>query len=242
MIVERYHELLGRVFEGDLATDDAEELAHGLREQPEWGEDLRQQLVLWELWAQHAAPERSADAFCAAWKTRAAAEADATEFQATIHDRLTREAESGGGVAWAALRHWWRTLPRPAGLAWAAGVAAAAFVVVFSLTVPHSTAAAVALRGEAVCPACVLHVGHEHLPVIRVGRGESAQLYYLTPNQAVAGLQQYFCGGPTPAEATGRENAAVNGRRMFQADSVKIPAASKTSPTPSADKRILFPL
>ena len=62
MRLERYHELLGSLFEGELATDDAEELAHGLREQPEWCEDLRQQLVLWELWAQHAAPERSPEA------------------------------------------------------------------------------------------------------------------------------------------------------------------------------------
>ena len=242
MTLERYQELFGRVFDGELAAGEAEELAQGLGERPEWREDLHGQLVLWELWAQDVVPERSAEAFVAAWRQRAMAEADVPEFQAAVRTRLEQEAGRRRGAAWAAaLRHWWWTLPHSAGLAWAAGVVAAAFVVVFSLTVPHSTAAAVTLRGEAVCPACVLHIGHEHLPAIRVGHGDTARIYYLQTNQTVAALQPYFCGGPTPAEATGREKT-TNGHRVFEADTVRVPAAGKNPPKPKADERILFPL
>ena len=236
MTPQRYRELLGRVFEGGWTDGEAEELAQGLRAAPEWREDLRGQLVLWELWAQDVVPERGAAAFVAAWKTRVAAEADAPEFQAAVQSRLEREAEAGGGAAWAAVCRWWRMLLRPAGLA---GVAAVAFALVFWLAVPPSTAAVVTLHGDAVCPACVLHIGHQHLPAIRVGHGEATRIYYLEPNQAVAGLQKYFCGGPTPAEVTGREKAAA-GHRGFEADLVRIPAAEK--PRPKPDQRILFPI
>ena len=58
MNLERYHELLGTVFDGELVAGEAEELARGLGERPEWREDLRRQLLLWELWAQAVARRR----------------------------------------------------------------------------------------------------------------------------------------------------------------------------------------
>lgn len=56
-------------------------------------------------------------------------------------------------------------------------------------------------------------------------------------NAAVAGLQERFCAGPTPVEATGREKPA-QGRREFEADSIKLPAEEK----PQSDERIIFPI
>jgi hypothetical protein len=52
----RYQELLGCLLEGELSGAEAEELAGGLSASPALRQDLRQHLVLWEVWSQHQAP------------------------------------------------------------------------------------------------------------------------------------------------------------------------------------------
>jgi hypothetical protein len=239
MKLERYHELIGGVFDGELADGEAGELAQGLRARPEWREDLHRQLVLWELWAQAVTPERSAKAFVAAWRTRVAAEADAPEFQAAVRSRLEQEAGPHHRAAWTAVRNWWPTLRRRLDLAWMAGVAATALALVFWLAVPRSTAAVVTIRGEAVCPLCVLHQGHEHLPAIRVGHGDAAHIYYLERNAAVAGLQNRFCTGPTPVVARGTATTEDASGEHFTAETVLLP---HEKPKPKDDERVIFPL
>ena len=67
---DRYHELLGGLWDGELSDAQTEELARMLSSQPEWQRDFRQHLVLWDLWAQLTTPERSAAAFVA-WPANA---------------------------------------------------------------------------------------------------------------------------------------------------------------------------
>ena len=240
MTPERYHELIGRLFDDDWADAEAEELARGLKEQPQRCADLRRQLALWDLWSQEVAPERSAAAFVASWKTRCAAEADAAEFQAAVQSRLAEESDLKSSLG-AALGAWWKAFRRPLGFGWTAGAILTALAMVFWLAAPHSGSAAVTIHGDAVCTACVLHESHDHRPAIRVGVGKATTIYYLECNQAMAGLQGYFCSGPTPAVATGRDKLK-EGRHNFEADSVKIPASEKNPLKTKPDERIIFPL
>ena len=168
-----------------------------------------------------------------------AAVADAPEFQAAVRSRLEREAEWRNDTPWAAVRRWWRGLPRSAGFAWAVGVAVAAYALVFWVAGPHSTAAVVTIRGEAVCPLCVLHQGHEHLPAIRVGHGDAARIYYLERNAAVAGLQNRFCAGPTPVVARGTATTDGASGERFTAETVLLPPEKSK---PRDDERVIFPL
>ena len=86
---QRYQELLGRLLEGELSDAEAGELAAGLKEQPELQRELRSHLVLWELWSQQHTPERSADAFLNAWKTRLRVESeDADAFAEAMRLRI----------------------------------------------------------------------------------------------------------------------------------------------------------
>jgi hypothetical protein len=97
---ERYQELLSDLFDGELSDAAARELVGGLKARPELLQDLRRHLVLWEMWSQHQAPERSAEAFLAAWRTRLRAETEeAGVFQETLRNRLEPQNTQGGRTA-----------------------------------------------------------------------------------------------------------------------------------------------
>lgn len=241
MNAARYEELVHRLLDDDLSATEADELAAWVRGRPELRRDLRHHLQLWELWAQQHAAERSPEAFLAAVRTRLRAEQGGEDFLRSLKQRLARHADSGppgcAVVAWKRFAGAWKG--RFAGIA----RAAAALLVmagILWLAAPRP-ALATTLRGEAVCPACVLHQGEKHLPAIRVGRGETARVYYLKLNAAVAGLQDRFCSGPTPIEATGHEKRAI-GRLEFEADKVKLRAAQSIQPNPKPEERLLFPI
>jgi len=231
----RYPELLGRLLEGELSEPEAGELAGELRARPELQHDLQRHLVLWEVWSQHQTPERSADAFVAAWKTRLRAENEgADKFYATVRTGL--EARSRRLFSW--LAPLWAGLRRPTGIAWAASAAVAGLMVVLWLATPRSAQAVVTIQGEAICPACVLHEGDQHTPAIRVQKGGTTLIYYLEGSPALAVGQEYFCTGPNPITVEGKPRSE-GGRILLTVSRAVLPPPP---PKPSDDQRILFPL
>ena len=233
----RYQELLSRLLDGELTQTEAEELARGLSGSPTLREDLRQHLVLWEVWSQQQTPERSADSFVKAWKTRLHAPSESAG--AFSDAARTRLQASGMIESW--IRACLATVRHPVRIAWAASLMLVGLVALFWLASPRSTQAMVTISGDAVCTACVLHESHEHLPVIRVTQGGAAQNYYLVRNPAVTGLQDYFCGGPTPATAKGTCKTS-HGRRLFNAAVVTLPDSAKPKGQSTNDVRSIFPI
>jgi hypothetical protein len=218
-----------------LSGPEAAELAQELSANPGLQHDLQRHLVLWEVWSQHQAPERSAEAFVAAWKTRLRAESeDADKFYHAVLDHLgnrSRRLSTWVSALWAALR-------RPAGIAWAASVAVAGLAVVIWLAVPRSAQAMIAIEGEAVCPACVLHEGHQHTPAIRVHTGGKTLIYYLDQTPPLTPRQGYFCTGPHPITVEGKPRTE-HGRMLLNVSRTVLPPPP---PKTSGDQRILFPL
>jgi hypothetical protein len=231
----RYQELLGRLLEAELSEAEAGELARELCARPELQHDLERHLVLWEVWSQHHAPERSAEAFVASWKTRLRAESEgADKFYQAVLARL--ETRGRRLLSWIATL--WAALRRPAGIAWAASAAIAGFMVVFWLAAPRSAQAMITIQGEAVCPACVLHEGHQHTPAIRVRNGGTTVIYYLDRASTLTPGQGYFCTGPNPITVEGKPRT-VNGRVLLNVSRTVLPPPP---PKSKGDQRILFPL
>ena len=242
---DRYQALLGCLLDGAISDAESEELAQMLNSEPELRRDLREHLVLWDLWAQQATLERSATSFLAAWKTRLAAEAGADEFREAVRAKLETvapraERRTQAEASEARLVTWMAALRRPAGLAWAAAMAVVVLTGSLWLVLPRSAHATVTIHGEAVCTACVLHQTHDCHPAIRVTSEGATQIYYLDSNQAVAGMQGRFCSGPTPAVATGT-TATKDGRRLFAAATVFWPGDQKPRDPQEMDGRVLFP-
>jgi len=231
----RYQDLLGRLLEGELSEPEAGELARELGARPELQLDLQQHLALWEVWSQHQAPERSAEAFVAAWKTRLRAESEgADKFYETVRARL--ETRRGRLFSWITMLG--AALRRPTGIAWAASAAIAGLAVVFWLAVPRSAQAMITIQGEAVCPACVLHEGHQHTPAICVQKGGITLIYYLERSPTLTVGQEYFCMGPNPITVEG-QSRTEGGRVLLNVSRTVLPPPP---PKTSHDQRILFPL
>ena len=231
----RYPELLGRLLEGELSEAEAGELARELRARPELQHDLHRHLVLWDVWSQYQTPERSAEAFVAAWKTRLRAETEGADaFYQTVLARL--ETPGRRLSSWMATL--WVALQRPAGIAWAASAAVAGLAIILWLAAPRPAQAMITIQGEAVCPACVLHEGHQHTPAIRVQKDGTTLIYYLERSPALTVGQEYFCMGPNPI--------MVEGKPRTEGDRVLLNVSRTVLPPPppktSHDQRILFPL
>jgi hypothetical protein len=221
----RYEELLGRMLEGDLSDREAEEFAAELRANPARLRDLRRHLVLWEIWSQHQAPERSSEAFVNAWKTRLRAETEGADvFPDAVRAQIEARQPPPGVIEFF---RWFIAARRPVRMAWAASLLIASLALVVWFAAPRSAHAVISIKGEAVCTACVLHESHEHTPAVRVIANSSTNVYYLVRNSAVAGLQDYFCSGPRPVTAEGKARMEA-GRRRFEAEHVTIRDADKT--------------
>jgi len=232
----RFEELLERLLDGELTPVEGDELAAVLRTDPARRRELRQHLVLWELWSQQQAPERSAAAFLAGWRTRLRAERQGESFLAGLKTRISRD--SAGESPLRRLGAWWAALQRPAGLAWAASVALVTCATFFWLLAPHRAQATTIVHGEAVCTACVLHEGHTHTPAIRVQTDGATHIYYLESSPRLTELQGYFCSGPNPITVEGKPHPA-GGRMMLDVSHIELPPPP---PKPNDDQRILFPL
>jgi hypothetical protein len=235
----RYEELLGRLLEGELSEPEAEEMAGGLDERETLREDLWRHLALWELWSQQQAPERSPDAFVRAWKMRLRAETeDADLFPGAVRAQLEARQPRPGIVGF--LRQLLAAC-RPARMAWAVSLTAAGLALTLWFAAPRSAHAVTTFKGEAVCPACVLHESQEHAPALRVIAGSDTNVWYLDRNPAVAGLQDYFCGGPAPITVVGKTRMA-GGRRLLRAITVALPKANKAPEKTTNAVRIIFPI
>jgi hypothetical protein len=254
-------ELLSRLFEGELSEAEAEALARRLNASSALKRDLRQHLMIWEVWSQHQAPERSAAAFFEAWKTRLRAENEGADrfreaLRAQLEARdlqlqppvrsqprspaLSKRPQTMGAVpAW--MRAAWAAIHRPMGIAGAISAVIIGLLGLWWLVIPWSAHAVTTIQGEAVCTACVLHESHEHAPAIRVISGGAPRIYYLERNPAVTSLQDRFCGGPTPVVAKGITRTK-GGRLLFEATNVAVPDADKPREKPKDNERILFPI
>ncbi len=241
---DRYEELLGILLDGALSPEQAGELAAGLQSEAGLRRDLQEHLVLWELWSQTVAPERSAEAFLAAWKTRLRAESEtAGAFGGRVLARVAAaevQPRLLGGLRDAIDRaaHWLR---RPLGIAWTTALAGVTVAAIGWLVLTRAARATVVIHGEAVCTACTLHEGRAHHPAIRVTEHGVARTYYLDPNPAVDALQDAFCNGPVPADAEGTERAE-GGRLRFSARRVSFPAPAHPPASDESDHRTLFPI
>ena len=253
----RYQELLGRLLEGELRQEEADELARELNESSTLRQDLRCHLVLWDVWAQHQSTERSADAFVQSWATRLRTldeDSDAFTSSVTAGIREVSRDASGRKLYERKSEVGDETLPSLGVImTWFASVctkvrrravlatASLAFIVLaFAYGLSTWSVHATIIRGEAVCTACVLHESHEHMPAMRVMTNNISQIYYLDRNQAVEGLQGRFCSGPTPATAKGTPRTEGK-RELFHATKVEFPNAPSPGSSNKND-RILFPI
>ncbi len=227
---ERYELLVQRLLDRELTGAEADELAAELRENPSRRRETRQQLVAWELWSQHCAPERSAAAFVAAVETRLRAELQTDTFVAKVRARV-------GSAASGANPEKSRVWPRnPFGLVWA-GLTAVVAVALVLLIMPRHAHATVVLRGETVCTRCMLHETHEHSPAIRVRAADGTETYYVSsdPNQLLA-LGDY-CVAAVPVVATGAVEVR-DGRRVISVQRAERPPEASSRPP---REPVLFP-
>ena len=224
MNVERFEELLGRLLDEELTPAEGDELAAVLRAEPERRRALRQHLVLWELWAQQQAPERSADAFLAACRTRLRAERQGDSFLTRLKERISRDTTHPKRQKPVITR--WSALLRPTGLAWAASASFLLLGALLWLVAAHRTAVLTVVQGEAVCPACVLHIGHEHVPAVRVQKDGVATVYYLKSSSDLSSSQSYFCGGPTPVKVEGKAHRDGD-RLILDVSHIELPSPAK---------------
>ncbi len=210
MTDEIYERGLSQLLDGEMTPAEEVAFAAHLRDHPELIRDLRQHLVLWELWSQQQAPERSAQAFADSWQTRLAAEGNAEAFCRAVEARVAAPDQPPGRLTdlgetvRRALRSLW--LPHPRWAALASATAALVLVVGYFLIGAASTSAGpmVTIEGEAICTRCILHETHDCRPAVRVVAGGTEQVYYLSENPAVKQCHAPFCSkDPVRVRATG---------------------------------------
>lgn len=248
MTSERFDDLLGLLLEDELSGVEAGELALMIRTDPARRRELREHLVLWELWAQQQAPERSAEAFVAACTTRLRAERHGEGFIADLKQRMLRESAPeprrervvrNAGKIPGAVAGLVRALLRPAGVAWTAA-SAAVLAVVCWVAIPRAAQATTLVHGEAVCTTCILHETHGvHRPAIRVREGDAVRTYYVQSDSEPILRLGDFCAAPVPLVAKGT-TAIRDGRHSI--DIQTLESAPAQSPRPDRpDEPVLFP-
>lgn len=231
MNTTRYGSLVDTLLEEGLSPAEADELASIVAAHPHLRTDLRRQLALWELWSQQQAPEREAESFLAACRTRLRAESDSDResFVAAVRRRLNpRGTGRTPGRGWFGF---------PFSLAWAAPLAVALVAAMVWIALPRQ-AGATTLQGEAVCAACMLHEGHEHLAVLRIQDGATTRHLYLESDHPLYAEIGNYCAAPIPVHATGpvRER---DGRLILS-----VRALKRLAPAPGdsdAGPPVLFP-
>lgn len=235
MTAERFEALVQRLLDRELESAEVDELAAELRENPERRREVREHLVLWELWAQRQSAQRSEEVFLAAFRTRLRAEEESEGFVAELRRRIERDncLRAGSLGRW---RSWWRGR-RPGWFAtWVAAsmLSAAALVAALWIVTPHQARAAATLHGQAVCTACMLHETHEHLPAILVREGGGTSVYYVQSDRTAILRVGDYCLAPVPIVASG-QTAQRDGRRT-----IAVEHAARDQPQPD-DQPALIP-
>ncbi len=209
MTDEVYERGLGQLLDGEMTPAEEAAFAAHLRDRPDLIRDLQQHLVLWELWSQQQAPERSAQAFADSWQTRLAAEGNAEAFCRAVEARV---AAPDAPSTPSAIGEWVRRLSGSLwlpGHRWATLASAAATVALvvgfFWIGAASSSAGPmVTIEGEAVCTRCILHETHDCRPAVRVVAEGAEKIYYLDATAAVKECHAPFCSkDPVRVRATG---------------------------------------
>jgi len=195
-----------------------------LSDDRERAKDFQQQLLIWEAWSQETAPERSAEAFVAAFHTRLRAEEDASDFELAVTKQL-RERKNP-------------FLFQPI------FAIAAVLMILLSLTVllkpaepkpqvveqmdgaePHTHF--VSITGECVCTRCTLKMEGKHNKAIRYADASGAvKIVLLARNPELRQHAGKFCRGPTPALVKG-EMVEQDGQQMLAASSLSFTEENK---------------
>ncbi len=194
--MKRYEELVSLYLDGEPTQAELDELFALMQENPDLAIDMRQRLILWEALSQEIAPERSAEAFSAAFETRQKAEKDAGQFSLSAIEKLKPKR-------------------LPMVLAPLLAIAAVvALMCIFYLIRPRvegpnfvvldARAHFVAIQGECVCTNCTLHQEGRHSKAIRYAdaKGEF-QLIMVKQDPELRSHTKHFCGGPTPVLVQG---------------------------------------
>jgi hypothetical protein len=235
----RYQELLSQLLESTLSETDAGELRLGLEDEPRRMRDLREHLVLWELWAQEQAPQRSAEAFNRGFQIRLRAEMEGrvgldtpTDVPLRRRNRRRAVATFAAGVlllvsAFAVL---WPRSPRHTETV-KRGSTQAPIVgpVRDPLPTPgpsgHGTESPavrlVSLHGEGVCGRCILHLTNQCQLTIRVREGGREELFLVNENAASRDLVPAICANPIPILAEGTVHAE-NGRLFLATTRLEV--------------------
>ncbi|MEM1296570.1 MAG: hypothetical protein AAGH89_14480 [Verrucomicrobiota bacterium] len=131
MSAERYQELLSEMIDGDLSASQTEELSELLSQDPVRICEARSKLELVDLLEQNLNPERSFPAFLNGLETRVRAQETSEEFIAELLPKLKAADENAKSA---------KVIAFPAGrmVAWSAGIAAAAAIVVAFYVLPDA--------------------------------------------------------------------------------------------------------
>jgi hypothetical protein len=230
---ERYQQLLDSLLDGELSPAEADELLAGLRENPEHQEELRHQLILWDVWSQHAAAERSVESFVEAWKTRVRAEAGSEQFSQSVLDRISKPMAAFK----VRIPFWKRWRPAQVGFAL---LALTFFAMagwwtqqqISRARIPQGNAGflaqfgtnrVVTVSGEGVCIRCVLNETNHPGPAIRLKQDGATRIVYLDFPRYSEALHQFFTGGTT-VKAKGRLRDD-HGRLVMQTQSIEADGA-----------------
>ncbi len=208
----RYDELVSLFFDGEPSDAELDEISAMLSDDRERAKDFQQQLLIWEAWSQETAPERSAEAFVAAFHTRLRAEEDASDFELAVTKQLKERKNP--------------FLFQPV------FAIAAVLIILLSLTVllkptdPESQMAEqtdgaephtrfVSIAGECVCTHCTLKMEGKHNKAIRYADANgTVQIMLLSRNPKLRQHSRKFCGGPTPVLVKG-EIVEQDGQQML---------------------------
>tara|TARA_R110002096_G_scaffold159011_4_gene324609 strand:+ start:14976 stop:15929 length:954 start_codon:yes stop_codon:yes gene_type:complete len=129
MSAERYQELLSELVDGDLSPSQTDEFAELLTQDPVRVQKAKSELAFVDLLEQSLNPERSFSAFLDGLETRVRAQETSEEFIAELIPKL-KEADdkiNGSKII---------TFPGSRKIAWSAGIAAAAAIIVAVYVAP----------------------------------------------------------------------------------------------------------
>jgi hypothetical protein len=234
----RYHELLSQLLESTLSETDAKELRLGLEDNPQRLHDLREHLILWELWSQEQASRRGAEAFNQGFQTRLRAELEGRVSPDVPADVPLRRWDRRVVLTFAAsvlllataVAVLWPRSPRHTETV-KRGSSQAPIVGTVREPLPtpgpsgHGTESPavrlVSVQGEGVCARCILHLTDKCQLTIRVREDEREELFLVNENATSRDLIPACCAKPVPILAQGSVHTE-NGRLFLATTRLEV--------------------